>query len=506
MLRISSSALLLALSLSAISPAVVPASPAAAQEFRLSPGAVRVKLKGARTAVSKLMRSLATWCDRNDFPAEAAEWRLRAVSVTPDDVKLRKKTGFVKDGDGWRWDESARTKILETLVKPGEGEILVYDKRVRGLRKRIGARFRPIAAEARKLADSAPDDDERAAFEELHTQVWETARLIEPTHQGALKALGHPELAGKYVHRDGVEFVRQRLERQRKAQLTWASDVEVEETPGVAKDLWRRVRAEDVTVDATWGMQNAIRIATAAVHATRETHRTLRLSGAMAVLPNLRTFAMSRNLEEQVAAAKHFGEWSDAEVTEKCDNWSAVITGRIVVARDDSVEAAVDTVMAYRSQGVVSALRNGMARRTKLPRVALEDWIDESLAADVLIRLKGSYLPKFVSDGRYADESRDYEGSSGWLRRVWRLHDLGVLPPIKHVVQRDLNQLDTFHSTAGYAFLVYLFEREPDDAATFFQLAVYGGSAAAARVVYEESLDDLDRDFRKWLDVARYGD
>ena len=183
---------------------------------------------------------------------------------------------------------------------------------------------------------------------------------------------------------------------------------------------------------------------------------------------------------------------------------AAVLSGYIGVSRDSSVQEALDTVMAYRAQGVALTLRSAMARRTKPPQKELEDWIDESLAADVLIRLKGSYLSKFASDGRHVDESRDYKGSSGWLRRVWRLHDLGALPPSKQVVQRELIQLDTFHSTAGYAFLVFPFERDPDNAATFFQPAVHGGSAAAARVVYEQSLDDLDRAFRKWVDVARY--
>jgi len=63
--------------------------------------------------------------------------------------------------------------------------------------------FSALAAEAKKHAAPAPDEAERAAWEKQRASVWEKLLAIEPAHQQALKELGHAELEGKYVHRDG---------------------------------------------------------------------------------------------------------------------------------------------------------------------------------------------------------------------------------------------------------------------------------------------------------------
>ena len=66
------------------------------------------------------------------------------------------------------------------------------------------------------------------------------------------------------------------------------------------------------------------------------------------------------------------------------------------------------------------------------------------------------------------------------------------------IVQRDINSLRVSATAKGYGLMVYLYERDPENAAEFIRTWLTRGAAVAAAEGYGESLDDLDAGYRRW--------
>ncbi len=473
------------------------------------PRTYRIRMKTAQRANARAMVSLGNWCKKNGFPAESLEWQLRGLQSNPDDKKLRKKLGFVPDGEGWRWDAIKRAEASETLLEPATGDTdwFVYDKRVRSLRKRAVARFVTLGLEIEKHA-AASDEKLRPEWDDAEQLVWSAALRFDPTDQKALAAADHPQLDGRYVHRDALEFLTARRDRIQRAARNWAAPVPVKVTGEDARPSggikWARAKGGGVTVDSTFGLYGAQTILEAGVRAGWEALDTLGVDRAHESRLNPDHFVATRNKAEMKVGLRHFSDWDVKKIEERTEEWASQwVGGSMVISRANDIDNALDVFMSNRVTSATFQVRKLLRKKTKLPRVDREKWLAEALKVDILMRLKGSLLSKFAEKGRYENESREFEEGDTWMAKAQRFHDVGLLPPLRNLITRDLNRLDSLHTSTGYAFVVFLCERDEGTAQLFLQIACHAGADAAMKATYSQTLEDIEPDFHRWLDIAR---
>lgn len=479
-----------------------------AQEIH--PNAFRFRMKTVRSENTKSMIAHARWCEREDFPAEALEWRLRALTMSPDDAKARKKLGFVKDDDGaWGWDPTRRIETIEALQEPPDGSHSAYGKRVESLRRRIAGRYAEVAAVAatqRALADESLQEQ----WDEIRAGIWDAALRFDPTDQGALEARGHPYVDERFVHTEAKPFLATRAERVARGKRNWAAPVEFGRRATDAESrraTWQRAQGAGLTVDSSLGIDAAREILQSGARASWEALDTLGLGRARASELTPSHFLSARDKDEMTKLLRQYSDWTELKISEHIEHWgSAWLDGYRVISRDDDVAEAADVLMANRVASVILLLRRdarSAGERQKKEQVKLQKWISEAFKIDVLMRLKGSVLAKFAETGTYAAEEREFARGDTWMRRAHRFHDLGLLPPLRNLLSRDLNRLDSLHTSLGYAFLVYLLERDEKAASRFVRNAVHVGTEPALRAVYDTSLDEIEPQFQRWLEVAR---
>ena len=99
------------------------------------------------------------------------------------------------------------------------------------------------------------------------------------------------------------------------------------------------------------------------------------------------------------------------------------------------------------------------------------------------------------------DRALDADGQ--WIDLARNIYDLDLTPPMAHVISRAINRLDVRHTATGYAFLVFLMERDEAEAVRFFTLATHAGSDAACQDVYKRSIEEFEDAFHHWLEIAR---
>lgn len=527
MLRLTVS-LGLVLGLATVTGGVLPAAPCLAgpdQPADLAAeweGRFEKTLKDAAAEYGKIVKKYA-----EKLEATSAYTRRRMLRYLPDDEENRKFLGYIKEklNDGtenWKWvrNDIRRDQINEMsdLDDPKQTK---YAKELADADKKVQSWFKGLAKKAMEngaLKDASPD----AKWPEKAQRAWERVLEVDDTAgnkdaEEAHKALNHPKYDGKYVTPFKQQYVKARAERRKAGEKTMASAPKADavEPDGmfVSSGLTGGgAKSAHMTINTTHGKETAIKFAQACEKSLSDLVDVVGFPEQVKErLPVSKLNVIKDPDEFRKLLTKGFG-WKDAEVQRFIDHHMGgtgdkgeyVDTSSAGADGDDSCMNITARFATIAAQGAAKADLGSSVQE------GADDWLWQSLGYDVTKRVNGTALTIWGAFGRYGDAIEPRPGEDKWVelaRRLVQTDDdipLTRLPKLK-LANQDFKGPQT---VKGWAFLQFVFEKDPEKAKKFVWNALANGTAQAVAAVYpdsedapdpEKSMEKLDAEYRQWI-------
>jgi hypothetical protein len=463
--------------------------------------------------------------------ATAAYTRRRVLRYLPDDEETRGFLGYIKqklnDGtENWRWERSdIRRDQLNEMTDLDDPKQTKYSKDLADADRKIVGFFKSLARKSIEYGaakDAAPD----GKWPEKAARAWERVlevgggKDLEKDMEEAHKALNHPKFEGKYCSPFKFQYVKARSDRQKvgdKEKNVAIKPVDAVEPDGefVAAGLkGGGAKSTHFVCNTTHGKEVAIRVVTACEKSLNDL---------------VEVYGFPDNIKERVQGKFNFlqpgddefrklmekgFEWKPAEVTRHIE---AHLTGLTGVkgqciwpsATGEEVEdgAANMTACTY----VVRAAQ-GMARADigSAVREDVEDWLWQSIGYDVTKRIYHTNHTHWGAFGRYGDAVEPAPGEDQWVELARRLVQTDNDVPLMRLPKLKLPNKDfkAPQLIKGWAFLQFVFEKDPEKAKKFVWNALANGTANAVAAIYpddgdspdpEKSMEKLDAEYREWI-------
>lgn len=466
--------------------------------------------------------------------ATSSYTRRYILRYLPDDEETRANLGYVKekrnDGtDEWFWARNDiirdRIRELSDLEDPKQTK---YGKDLAYAHKKVGDWFKSLAKKAveggaAKGASADAKWDEKAkmaweraleAYESDITQAAGANKAADEVH----KALGHPKFEGKYVTPFKLQFQKARQERRRAGEKHNAASVKADpvECDGmfVSSGLaGGGARSEHVTFNTTHGKEAAIAFVQAAEKALIDLVAIYGFPETIKERLPVTKFNFIKDQDEFRKIMEKGGGMKPAEVQRYIDRGfgGTAIKGEWVSttsAGADGLDGAMSVVsMLATTRAAMGAARADLGSSV---REDVEDWLWIGIGYDVTKRVNGTSSHRWGAFGRYGESVDSRPGEDKWVELARRLVLTDDDPPLAQLPKLSLpNQdLKAPHQIKGWAFLQFLFEKDPERAKTFVWNALANGTAAAVTVVYPDdedspdpvkSMEKIDAEYREWI-------
>ena len=460
--------------------------------------------------------------------ATAAYTRRFALRYTPDDDELRKFLGYIKEPvpgtpDKLNWVRNdIRRDQINAMSDLSDPKTTKYGKELGDAGKKVQNVFAGLAKKAAENG-AAKDANAAADWPKKAAAAWERVLEVEdlPTNklsEEAHKSLNHPKYEGKYVTPFKRQYMKARDERKQLGQKHANFSVKVDacEPDGTFTSAGLSgggAKAPHMAINTTHGKDVAIKLAQDCEKGLNDVCEIYGFPDAIKERIGLSKINIVKDEAEWRQLLVKGAGWRDAEVQRYVDaHMGGTGTGRGDYAAHSSGGAdSEDMCMALT---VNNATRTAMgAARADLGssvQEGIDEWILYSIGYDVTKRVLGTALTTWGAFGRYGEAVEPRPGEDKWVELARRLVvtdddvPLKVLPTLK-LDEKDFGGPQTIK---GWAFLQFVFEKDPEKAKKFIWNALANGTAQAVATVYpdnedsptpEKSMANLDAEYREWI-------
>ena len=462
--------------------------------------------------------------------ATSAFVRWKILQYLPDDPETRAFLGYVKarqaDGkDAWERNDIVHDKLKE-MTDLDDPKATKFSKDLADVDKKVATWFKGLALKATEngAAKGASAD---AKWPEKAARAWEKVLDVDDSAgnkiaEDAHKALGHPQFDKKYVSPFKLKFLKARADRKATGQkehdlaIKPCDACEVDGKFTAAGLTGGGAKTTNMVVNATIGKDKALLFA---ADCERGFNDLLAIYGFPENVKE-RTDTKKLNFVKDQEEYRKFltkGEgWKEAEVTRYLEhNFGTVgLGGEFLItsaggADADDVSMNITAMSATRAAQQIA--RADVGSTGKSSQDGVEDWLWQSIGYDVTGRVLGTKISVWGAFGKYGDAIEGRPGEDKWVelaRRLVQTDDdvpLAKLPKLKITNPKDFNGPATIK---GWAFIQFVFEKDPEKAKTFIWHALANGTPAAVLAIYpndesapelDKSIEKLDEEYRQWI-------
>lgn len=466
--------------------------------------------------------------------ATAAYTKRYALRYTPDDEELRKFLGYAKkpltDGpDKWRWErDDIRRDQINAMSDLSDPKGTKYGADLTAAHKSVVNAFVGLAKKAADLG-AAKDAAAAAEWPKKAAAAWERvlevddmmtvkdpaiSKLADEAH----KALNHPKYEGKYVTPFKRQFLKARDERKQAGQKhnglsVKADPVEVDGTFASAGLSGSGAKGPHMTINTTHPKEVAIKLAQDCEKGLVDLVEIYGFPEAIKDRIGLTKINVLKDEAEWKTLLTKGAGWKEAEVQRYIDaHLGGTGTKKGDYAAHSSGGADSEDFCMALTVNQATGATQGAARADLGSSVqeGVEDWLLFSIGYDVTKRVLGTALTTWGAFGRYGEAVEPRPGEDKWVELARRLVvtdddvPLARLPKLK-LENKDFGGPQTIK---GWAFLQFVFEKDPERAKKFVWNALANGTVQAIVTVYPDSEDDpnaersvekLDAEYREWI-------
>jgi hypothetical protein len=460
--------------------------------------------------------------------ASAAYTRRFALRYTPDDEELRKFLGYNKAPltdapDKWRWmRDDIRRDQINAMADLADPKGTKYQSDLTAAHKSVQGWFAALAKKATE-AGAAKDANAAAEWPKKAAMAWERVLEVEDIPANKLaeeahKALNHPKYEGKYVTPFKRQYMKAREERKQAGQkhanlVVKADPVEPDGTFASSGLKGAGAKAPHMTINTTYAKEIATKLAQDTEKGLVDLVEMYGFPDAIKERIGLTKINVVKDELEWKTLLTKGAEWKEAEVQKYIDHhMGGTNTNKGDYAQHSS--GGVDSEDFVMALTVNNATRTaqGSARADLGSSVqeGIEQWLLFSMGYDVTKRVLGTALTTWGTFGRYGEAVEPKPGEDKWVELARRLVITDDDIPLQKLPKLKLEENDFGgpQTIKGWAFLQFVFEKDPERAKKFIWNALANGTAQAVATVYpdneddpnpEKSMEKLDAEYREWI-------
>jgi hypothetical protein len=465
-----------------------------------------------------------------------------ALRYLPEDEENRKFLGYVKtkqsDGtDAWERSDIRRDQLRE-MSDLSDPKKTTFTKEKQDAERKICGWFAGLAKKAKEngaAKDASPD----AKWADKANMAWE--RVLELDDGGkpdlvkqfdeAHAALGHTKYAGKYVSPFKLQFVKAREARKQLGEKEKNSDIkpaDAVEPDGMFLTAGLKgggAKSTHFVVNTVHGKDVAIRVVKSSEKALNDLVEVYGFPETIRDRVSMK-FNLIGNGEEGEKQFHRFlegaGGMKPAEVQRLLDHHmgGTGCKGEYVSMSDGREDA--DDLCANTVASLLVAQRAGPAMAKadlgSSVKEQVDDWLWLSMGYDVTKRVLGTTLTTWGTFGRYGEAVEPRPGEDKWVELARRLVQADDDIPLKRLVRFsfDKQEMKPQAQIKGWAFLQFVFEKDPAKAKKFIWNVMANGSPKAVLDIYggggtggegatsdgsdvDKAMDALDAQYREWI-------
>jgi hypothetical protein len=458
-----------------------------------------------------------------NLEATTAYVRRRILRYLPEDEETRKYLGYTKarQADGTdKWERvDIRKDEIAAMVDLDDPKATKFPKQLTELDKKVANRFRGLALKAKENFAKDPSTD--AGWQAKGARAWEKVVELDPKNDQAHKELKHEKYAGEYCSKFKIQFMKVRDARKQAGAKT--ANAKVDATPcdidGAMVNAGLTgggAKSAHMTINTSHGKDVAVRLAQRAEQALMDVCEIYGFPETIKERLNTNKISVVKDQEEYKTFLEKAAKWNKAQIQRYVDAGffgTGFAPGEFVSTRNNDA-AADDQVMNLTansaSRAAQSAARAELASSVK---DELEDWLWQSIGYDTTKRVLGTALTIWGAFGRYGQNVEARAGVDVWVELARRQveEDNDVRISRLHKLKIEKQEFKGRETVKGWAFLQFLFEKDPATAKTFIWNVLANGTPAACATVYpdnpdapdpEKSMEKLDDEYREWITKA----
>lgn len=475
-------------------------------------------------------RKLAEAFDKK-LEATAAYTRRYILRYTPDDEEIRKFLGYAKavQSDGttkWERVDTRRDQINE-MSDLDDPKATKYGKNLVDVNKKVVNRFKGLAKKATDNG-AAKDASAAAKWPERAARAWEKVLELDDGTKDfdeAHKALNHPKFEGKYCSPLKFKYVKARADRKKlgekeaTAQIKPVDPVDPDGAFVAAGLTGGGAKSAHIVINCSYGKDVAMRLCGSVEKALNDLQEVYGYPETFKERLGLTKINAIKDVEEfKKLMDKGFG-WKQAKITKYVD---AGLTGvsdetgkgeRIQPSsggQQDADDACMAVICSAASRAAQSLARADVGSSS---RDDVEDWLWESIGYDVTKRVNGTANTIWGAFGRYGQAVEARPGEDKWVELARRLAESDDDVPLRLLYKKTIEnkEIKGPETVKGWAFIQFIFEKDPERAKKFVWNALAAGTPTAAAAVYpdnedspdpEKSMEKLDTEYREWIRKA----
>lgn len=479
-------------------------------------------LKDASNEYAKIVKKYV-----DKLEATSAYTRRRMLRYLPDDEENRKFLGYIKEklNDGtenWKWVRNdVRRDQINEMSDLDDPKATKYAKDLADADKKVQSWFKGLAKKAAEngaAKDASPD----AKWAEKAQRAWERVLEVDdsPTNKDAEeahKALNHPKFEGKYVTPLKQKYVKARMERKKSGEKTASSTPKVDaaecDGPFVSSRLaGGGAKSAHMTINTTHGKDTAIKFVQSAEKALSDLVDIYGFPEQIKERLAVTKINVVKDQDEFRKILTKGFEWKEAEVQRYIDSHfgGTGVKGEWLhtcSSGPDGDDASMNVTAMLASRAAQGAARADLGSSV---RDDVEDWLWQSISYDVTKRVNNTCILKWGAFGRYGDTVEARPGEDKWVELARRLVQTDDDVPLGKFPKFKINEQDFKgpQIVKGWAFLQFVFEKDPERAKKFIWNALANGTPQAIAAVYpdnedspdpEKSMEKLDEEYRQWI-------
>ncbi len=472
---------------------------------------------------------------------EASSTYLRrfALRYQPDDEENRKYLGYIKEKQSDGTSKWARYDIIADKLREqsdlADPKKTSYNNDKKSVERQILNRFRGLARKATENG-AAKDASADAKWAEKSAMAWERVLELDAGQTEFAKdfdeahvALKHPKYGGKYVSPFKLQFVKARDERaqlgQKEAQAA-IKPLDPCEPDGLFSAAGLKGgggKSAHFVVNATYGKDVAMRLAGDCEKAMNDLVAIYGFDNAIhdRVSFKINVIAQDEPMYHRILEA---GGMKPAEVQRLIDHHmgGTGIRGEYVTQSSGGADADDFCMNCVASLLVAQGAAPAMARADlgSSVRENVDDWLWISMGYDVTKRLLHTTLTTWGTFGRYGEAVEPRPGEDKWVELARRLVQADDDVPLKRLIRLSFAKQEFEKPQPhikGWAFLQFVFEKDPEKAKRFIWNAFANGTAKAIADIYgsgsgdgdpgatgdgsdvDKAIDKLDAEYREWI-------
>lgn len=462
--------------------------------------------------------------------ASAAYVRWRILQYLPDDAETRAFLGYVKgrqaDGtEGWERNDIVYERLKE-MTDLDDPKATKFSKDLQAADQKVATWFKGLALKANENG-AAKGASPEAKWSEKAAKAWEKVLDVDdsPTNklaEDAHKALGHPQFEKKYVSPFKLKFLKVRADRkaagvkEKETKISPCDPVEPDGKFVTAGLAGGGAKTTNMVVNATLGKEKALQFAAQCERAYNDLLAVYGFPETVKERSNIKRINIVKDAEEYRKFLTKGDGWTDAKVNKYLEAHfgNVSIPGEFLVTSAQGGVECDDICMNVTAMSATRAAQNvaraDVGTTGRAAAEGVEDWLWQSIGYDLTGRVLGTKISVWGAFGKYGDRVEGRPGEDKWVELARRLVQTDDDVPLARLPKLKLDNQDFKgpEHIKGWAFLQFVFEKDPEKAKTFVWHALANGTPQAVMTVYpndpaapdlDKSVAALDAEYRQWI-------